>query len=355
MERLFLATKELVDIESVSRNEGDICSFLYQKMEAIGGYDLKRIGNNLIASSRNYDPAIGTIFAGHLDTVPPFGEVKATVDGDLIYGLGAVDMKAGISVMLGLADSFSSRDNVRFIFYASEEIARVFSGLLEVESEDPKLLEGAGAVLLEPTGGFIEAGCQGTARIKVGIRGKRSHSARAWMGLNAIERCGRLLTHLEQFEHDPINYGGVTYRPALVTTKIEGGVAGNVVPDYAEITVNLRYAPSQSDDATISHYVNLLQRQISPELGDTIEVVESAPSAPPSLENSIIAALKQSGVRGVRAKLGWTDVAFFHERGIPAVNYGPGDPELAHTKDEVISKEEIQEAYEVLTRLLESL
>ncbi|MDA8026569.1 MAG: succinyl-diaminopimelate desuccinylase [Actinomycetota bacterium] len=352
---LFETTKELVDIESISTNEGLICDYVAQKLEDIGCYEVVRVGNNVVATSRNYDPAKGTILAGHLDTVPAFGEVRAIVEDDLIYGLGVVDMKAGVAVMIRLANDFCDRENLRFIFYASEEIARSFSGLLEVERADPNLLKGAGAVLLEPTGGYIEAGCQGTARFKVGIRGKRSHSARAWMGINAIERCGQLLSFLDELEHSAVDFGGVTYRPALVTTKIEGGIAGNVVPDYAEVTINLRYAPSESDEATISRYIALIEQQLEADLGDAIEVVDIAPSAPPSLGNPIIGALNRSGVRGVRSKLGWTDVAFFYERGIAAVNYGPGDPELAHTKDEVISRSEIEEAHQVLRRLIISL
>ncbi|MDA8197446.1 MAG: succinyl-diaminopimelate desuccinylase [Actinomycetota bacterium] len=351
---LFGTTKDLIDIESISRNEGEICTYLFHKMEAIEGYHLERIGNNLVLTSKRYDSGRGMILAGHLDTVPSFGEVRAIVDGDSIYGLGAVDMKSGLAVMLALAEIYSGDDNLRFIFYASEEISRSFSGLLEIERENPELLRGAGAVLLEPTGGFIEAGCQGTARFKVGIKGRRSHSARAWMGVNAIERSWHLLSYLDKLAHDPIEYGGVTYRPALVTTKIEGGIAGNVVPDYVELTVNLRYAPSVSDQSTIAHYVELLESQLKSDMGDFVEVLESAPSAPPSLDNGVIAALGKSGVRGVRAKLGWTDVAFFYERGIPAVNFGPGDPELAHTKDEVVSRDEIVECFQILARLLEA-
>ncbi|MDA8278658.1 MAG: succinyl-diaminopimelate desuccinylase [Actinomycetota bacterium] len=352
---LFSRTKELVDIESISRNESAICDYLVEVLRDIDGYDLNRIGNNLVLTSRRYDSTKGLVLAGHLDTVPAFGDVKAVVKKDMIAGLGSVDMKSGVAVMVALAGAFAGRDNLRFIFYASEEISRSFSGLLEIERSKGDLLNGAGAILLEPTGGFIEAGCQGTARIKATIRGKRSHSARAWMGINAIERCWKLLAFLDHFNQDVVDFGGVTYRPALVATKIEGGIAGNVVPDCAEVTINLRYAPSASDDVTIAKYVSLISQELDPDQGDSVEVVESAPAAPPSLENSVIAALQRSGTRGLRAKLGWTDVAFFYERGIPAVNFGPGDPELAHTKDEVISRNELIEAFDVLERLIRSL
>ena len=343
MTDLLRLTAELVDIPSVSLQERAIADRIEAELREVSWLTVDRVADNVVART-TLGREQRLLLVGHTDTVPVNDNDRARIDGDVLFGLGACDMKGGIAVFLELARTVSSpRVDVTYVFYAAEEIAAEHSGLLQLYRERPDLMEGEAAVLGEPTGAAIEAGCQGTLRARVTFAGARAHTARPWMGVNAIHRMGALLRRLDEYQERRPVLDGCEYREAIQAVAIEGGVAGNVVPDRATVIINHRFAPDRSGDDAIAHV-----REVAG--GDDFEVLDVATGAPPSLDHPLLAALATG--REVRAKLGWTDVARMHERGVPACNFGPGDPTIAHTKDEHVHRSEIDAVHAALRDVL---
>jgi succinyl-diaminopimelate desuccinylase len=347
---LLALTAELVAIPSVSWEEASLADHLEGELRAVDGLHVDRIGDNVVART-NLDRDLRLVLAGHLDTVPANGNATATLEGDRLRGLGSADMKSGLAVMLELARTITEPAvDVTYLFYAREEVAFEHSGLREIDASRPELLEGDAALLGEPTDGAVEAGCQGTMRVRVVLRGERSHSARPWMGRNAIHRAGDLLVALASYvERRPV-LDGCAYREALQAVKITGGVAGNVVPDEVEVLINHRFAPDRSPEQAEAH----VREVVAPFLddGDLVEVVDAAAGAAPGLAHPLLRTLIDRDALAVRAKLGWTDVAFFAARGVPAANFGPGDSEVAHTAGEWVSRAQIDRVHAALRGLL---
>ena len=259
-------------------------------------------------------------------------------------------MKGGIAVMLELARSvIDYAIDVTWVFYAREEVASEHNGLKEIFTEAPQLLSGDAAVLGEPTSALIEAGCQGTMRLLLRLQGERAHSARPWMGRNAVHRLSGVLDALENYQYREPLIEGCEFREALQAVGVEGGVAGNVVPDTATLLINHRHAPDRNSEEAENHVREFLAPYM--EDGDTIELVDRAPAATPGMDHSLLASIGE-GIE-TRAKLGWTDVAFFSEQGIPAINFGPGDATLAHTSEERVERENLEVAFETIRRVLE--
>lgn len=342
-------TAELVDIPSVSFGEADLVARIETELRSVSDLVVYRVGDNLIARTE-LGRAQRLIVAGHTDTVPGDTAAGARIDGDTCWGLGSADMKGSLAVMLDLACSIPRPAiDVSWVFYAREEVAREHNGLLELFTKAPELLAGDAAVLGEPTGAEIEAGCQGTIRFEVVLAGTRAHSARPWMGRNAVHRLSGLLGTLDAYEcREPI-VGGCQFREALQAVRVEGGIAGNVVPDSVTLSINHRYAPDRSFVEAESHIRDLLAPHI--EDADSIEVADQAPAAAPAIGHPLLAALSEG--RSVKAKFGWTDVAFFAEQGIPAVNFGPGNPALAHTSQERVERSSLETTHRALWGLLE--
>jgi succinyl-diaminopimelate desuccinylase len=239
---------------------------------------------------------------------------------------------------------------VTYVFYAAEEVAAVHNGLGHLLRDRPDLLAADVALLGEPTEGVIEAGCQGTMRFEVTVHGARAHTARPWMGRNAIHRLGRILAAVEAIpERRPV-IDGCEFREAVQAVAVTGGVAGNVVPDLATLTLNHRFAP----DRTPGEAEAAIRAVVEPHLedGDRCELVDVAPAAAPSLGHPVLEALVRRNDLPVRAKLGWTDVARFAGEGIPATNFGPGDPTIAHMADEHVDRASIERCYAALSDLL---
>jgi succinyl-diaminopimelate desuccinylase len=347
---LVALTAELVEVPSVSHDERALCDLLEQRLRAVPWLRVDRVGDNLVARTEGDKPH-RLLLAGHLDTVPANGNERARVDGDVLWGLGAADMKGGVAVLLDLATTVDEPViDVSYVFYAGEEVAGEFNGLRRLFEERPDLLAGDAAILGEPTEGVIEAGCQGTMRLEVTLAGARAHTARPWMGRNAIHRLGRLLAVVEaRPERRPV-LDGCEYREALQAVRVDGGVAGNVVPDRATVTLNHRFAP----DRTPAEAEAAVRALLSPvlEAGDEVTVVDVADGAAPGLQHPLLAPLVDRLGLPVRAKLGWTDVARFAAAGIPACNLGPGDPLLAHTADERVDRAALESTRDVLVGLL---
>jgi succinyl-diaminopimelate desuccinylase len=336
---------EIVRISSVSRSETELARFVEQRLRSNPSLEVERIGDNVIARSTGQH-STRLMVAGHLDTVP--GDASAsTIVEDELRGVGACDMKGSLAIMLELASEDLARSvEVTWLFYAREEIARSESGLLEIAELRPELLRADVAILGEPTGGVVEAGCQGTLRVGVELRGVRAHTARPYTGVNAIHRMAALVGHVSRYEPRRVDMDNVTFVEQLQTVNIEGGVAANVVPDVARCVLNYRVAPDRTENEALAWIVKYLGDFV--ESSDTVDVIDWAPSASPELSNPRLAQLVSLTNASPRAKLGWTDVATFAQLGIPAANFGAGDPLLAHRSDEFVTRNELDEFASVL-------
>lgn len=337
--------RQLVDIPSVSGSERALADAVESALGACQHLTLTRDGDAVVART-TLGRKQRVIIAGHLDTVPIANNVPShwADAGATLVGRGTVDMKAGVAVLLSVAAELAepSRD-VTWIFYDHEEVEETKNGLGRLSRSYPELLEGDFAVLGEPTSARIEGGCNGTVRVDVTVPGVAAHSARSWKGVNAVHAAAPLLAALADYEAATVSVDGLDYREGLNAVGIRGGIAGNVVPDSCVVTINYRFAPSKTADAAIEHV-----RQVVTETGLTglrFEVTDRAEACRPGLDAplaaSFVAAVASTGVGAPTAKFGWTDVARFGALGIPAVNYGPGNPELAHADNEHCAVAEI--------------
>lgn len=340
-------TAALVDIPSVSRDEKRLADAVEQALREQTGYEVIRNGDAVLARTDLGRPT-RVILAGHLDTVPIADNVPSHRDADHIYGCGTSDMKSGDAVFLHLAATVAEPvHDVTLVFYDCEEIEASANGLGRIERELPDWLLADVAILGEPSGGYIEAGCQGTLRAVISTTGTRAHSARSWLGDNAIHKLGAVLDRLAGYQGRVVHIDGCTYREGLSAVRVDGGVAGNVIPDAASVTVNFRFAPDRTPEAALAHV-----QEVFGGLPVTVEQTDVAAGALPGLHHPAAAALVGAADGLVRAKYGWTDVARFAALGIPAVNYGPGDPNLAHRRDERVSTAQITAVTETLRRYL---
>jgi len=346
---LLRATAELVDIASPSHGEGPFADLVEGWLGEVPWLRVERHGDNVVARTE-LGRSQRLVLAGHLDTVPADGNDVARIEGDTLWGLGAADMKGGLAVFLELARTVAEPTcDLTYVFYVAEEVAAEHNGLRHLFRDRPELVQGDAAILGEPTDGWIEAGCQGTARVRLHLRGARAHTARPWKGRNAIHRLAPVLDAIAAYEPREPTIDGCTYREAIQAVFVEGGVAGNVVPDEAVLTVNLRIAPDRAVDEAVESFRAMVAPWLEP--GDGVDVVDEAPPAPPSLTHPLLAPLVDVGTP-VRAKLGWTDVARFAEHGIPAVNFGPGDALVAHARDEHVTRDSLERVHAALHQLL---
>lgn len=341
-------TAALVDIPSESRHEQRIADEIEAALRAqTDGFEIIRNGDAVLARTQRGLPS-RVLLAGHIDTVPAVDNVPSRRDGDQLHGCGTSDMKSGDAVFLHLAATVADpAHDITLVMYDCEEIEATANGLGRIERELPQWLQADVAILGEPSGGFIEAGCQGTLRVVVSATGTRAHSARSWLGDNAVHKLGAVLDRLRGYRARSVDIDGCVYREGLSAVRIEGGIAGNVIPDAAAVTVNFRFAPDRSVGQALEHV-----HEVFDGLDVTIEQTDAAAGALPGLTRPAAAALVDAAGGQVRAKYGWTDVARFAALGIPAVNYGPGDPNLAHRADEQVSVAQITAATDMLRRYL---
>ena len=405
-ETLLDLTAELVAIPSVSHNEQEICAYVEAELRKLPWLEVERISDNVVARTDLGRPS-RLLLGGHLDTVPPSGpdgDVGLRRDGDILWGTGTSDMKGALAVYLMLAREVPEPSiDVSYVFYAREEVARKYSGLLELQAARPDLLECDAAILGEPTDGVVEAGCQGGLRASVKVVGKRAHAARAWMGENAVHGLAPLLSALTAYQPRKPVIDGCEFHESMQAMSATGGIAGNVVPDEAEVVISHRFAPDRTTPQAEQHVKDFVagafaaEGSVAEDYNDgssstpefKIEILDTAPACPPSLNHpllqSLVAAVARSGkvatsesessgaegkadqappedrpagittqitTTPVRAKLGWTDVAFFGEQNIPAANFGPGNPLLAHAPNEQISAPSLHHNYETLAAVL---
>jgi succinyl-diaminopimelate desuccinylase len=338
-----------VAIDSISRNEAAFATLVFDELCSVEHLVVERVGDNVIARTEGFH-AHRILVAGHLDTVPGDPSL-AIIEGGRLTGLGACDMKGSLAVMLELAKDTSNRTlDITWVFYAREEIARSESGLLEIAQLRPDLLQADAAIVAEPTGGAVEAGCQGTLRLGLTVQGLRAHTARPFTGRNAIHRLGAAINQVAQYESRVAVVDGIAFTEQLQVVSVGGGIAPNVVPDSATLVLNHRVAPDRSRDQAVSAVREYLGDLLEDE--DVLEVLDWAPAAPPSLTHPVIQSLVAASGQPARAKVGWTDVATLHEMGIPATNFGAGDPLLAHRSDEFVTEAELEAFATTLRGLL---
>jgi succinyl-diaminopimelate desuccinylase len=337
-------TAALVDVESVSGSEATLADLVEEALRALP-LEVVRDGNCVLART-----ALGrdrrVLLAGHLDTVPIADNVPSRRDGDRLFGCGTTDMKSGDAVLLHLAATLTDPAyDVTYVLYDNEEVEAERNGLNRLVVTHREWLQADLAILMEPTNGQVEAGCQGTLRVSVTVPGRRAHSARGWLGENAIHAAAPLLTTLVRYDAREVDIDGCVYREGLNAVRIDGGVAGNVIPDACTVLVNFRFAPDRSEAAALDH----VREVLSPY---DVTLVDSAPGALPGLTAPAAAHFVEAGGVTPVAKYGWTDVARFAGLGIPAVNFGPGDPNLAHTREESVAVALIPAGTDQLRRYL---
>ena len=337
-------TAAIVDVESVSGNERLLADAVEATLRPLP-LEVLRDGDAVVArTSLGRDRRV--LLGGHLDTVPVAGNLPSRRDGDRLYGCGTSDMKASLAVMLRLAATVTEpRYDVTYVFYDNEEVEAEKNGLGRLSRNARDWLDADLAILMEPTSGAVEAGCQGTLRAVVTLTGTRAHSARSWLGDNAIHKAGDLLRRLAAYEARRVVIDGCEYREGLNAVGVTGGVAGNVIPDACEVSVNFRFAPDRSEEQAADHVREVLD-------GYDVTIADSAAGALPGLDREVskefVAAVGSAPV----AKLGWTDVSRFAALGIAALNYGPGDPNLAHKSDEHVDTTLIAPCEDVLRAYL---
>ncbi|MEY3561292.1 MAG: hypothetical protein RL068_444 [Actinomycetota bacterium] len=324
-------TIAICNIESVSSNEVQLADAVQETLQRAPHLNVLRDGNAIVASTKLGRPT-RVIVAGHLDTVPVANNLPSQLHHfereQVIFGRGTVDMKGGVAVMLKLAVELSEPAfDVTWVFYDNEEVAAELNGLGRLVRNHPALISGDFAVLCEPTSAMVEGGCNGTMRIELNTYGVKAHSARPWMGENAIHKLHTALEILSTYQPETIEVDGLEYRESLNAVLVQGGIATNVIPDQATLTINYRFAPSRSGADAEQHLRDVFA-------GFDFVVTDVAEGARPGLTTEAAQAFIAATKTEVRPKYGWTDVARFSSLGIPAVNYGPGDPSLAHADNE---------------------
>lgn len=307
---------------------------------------MDRLRNTLVARTQ-LDRGSRMILAGHSDTVPPNQNETPRFEGDTLWGLGSADMKGGLATLLHLALTVPEPAiDVTYVFYECEEVTSGDNGLELLFTDRPDLVAGDAALLAEPTATRIEAGCQGILQVDVTTEGTRAHTARGWLGVNAIHRMAPLIDAAAAYDGRRVVIDGCEYREGLQAVRVNAGVADNVVPDRAVMRLNHRFAPDRTIEQAAAHVMALLTG------ADDVKVVETAAAAAPGLDHPLLQGLLAEVGGTYTGKLGWTDVARFAERGFPAVNYGPGDPIVAHTKEERVTRSDLETVYRVLRNLL---
>ena len=340
-------TAALCDIESVSGDEQQISDAIAAVLRPLGHLEVTRDGRTIIART-NLGRTERVVLAGHMDTVPLSDppNLPTRREGDNLVGRGTCDMKGGLAVQLRLAAELSepTRD-ITYVFYDCEEIEIERNGLARVSRNSPELLQADFAVLLEPTDGAVEGGCKGTLRVDVTAKGKAAHSARPWNGHNAIHEAATILGRLVAYEPQTVEVDGLDYHEALNAVGIRGGIAGNIIPDECVVTVNYRFAPNKSGEQALAHVSELFD-------GYAVVLTDSVDGARPGLQLPAARAFVDALEVPVRAKEGWTDVALFTRLSIPAVNFGPGDPNWAHHDLEHCPVQQLVDAEAALLRWL---
>lgn len=329
----------LVDIPSETGNEEAIRDALAGRL---AGLPMTPVKTSLVVG----EPGPGKVLlVGHTDTVPLQGHVGALVRDDRLYGLGATDMKAGLAVMVHLLEDLGT-DRAVGIFYAGEEGPISNNELGPILDELPELSSAEAGIVMEPTNRELHAGCQGSINANVSFLGEAAHSARPWLGVNAVTRAGEFLQMMDGLEPEPHPIEGLEFKEVISVTRASGGVANNIIPSRFDLNVNYRFSPDRSTEEAVDRLRSLCSS------ADSFEVIDSAPAAYPHISHPLFQVLADSADARIGHKQGWTDVAQLAQRGLPAVNFGPGETALAHKPGESVALDDLTWAYDALTTVL---
>ena len=329
----------LVDIPSETGNELVIRDKI---AERLSGLDQHKVRNSLVVGEPSEDRVL---LVGHTDTVPLQGHVGARLEGERLYGLGATDMKAGLAVMIHLLEDLGT-ENLVGIFYAGEEGPRTGNDFGPILDALPGLLQESVGIVMEPTNRETHLGCQGSVNATVSFVGEASHSARPWLGENAVSKSGEFLTMLHGLEPEVHEVEGLAFKEVISVTRASGGVANNIIPADFDLNINYRFSPDRSSDEAIARLAELCAA------ADRFEVTDSAPAAYPEASHPIFQRLIEVSGGAIAHKQGWTDVAELAFRGVPAVNFGPGETSLAHKPGESVDVGDLDWAYQSLSSVL---
>jgi succinyl-diaminopimelate desuccinylase len=337
---------QLVDIPSVSGNEAAVTDWISEQVMAMPDVRILHRQADAVVFGRGGRPDV--VLAGHSDTVPEQGNLPGRIEDGVVHGLGSSDMKGALAVMLALAGELGERStlNPLFVIFGREELAVEGSVLEGLFDTHPAILEARLAVMMEPTANAIQAGCLGNIKADLVFHGVAAHSARPWLGVNAIHEAVRALGRVADSEPHDVHIGGLTFREVVSVTEIAGGVANNVVPDRVTCGLNFRYAGNRGPGDAEARLRELVGGE------GELTVVSNAPGAPVNLENPLLQRLRQAGEMAVEPKQAWTPVAQFAQRGLDAINFGPGDPRLAHQREERVSVDAMAANLSILWRFL---
>ena len=339
--------QHIVDIPSPSGREAPLADAIESALRKAPHLEVIRVGNT-VAARTSLGREHRVIWAGHIDTVPVGNNLPSQIRDGVLWGRGSVDMKGGLAIGLSLAVAVDSpQHDMTWIFYDNEEVEATKNGLGLFGVAHPDWVVGDFAIVGEPSNGAVEGGCNGTLRVEIETSGKQAHSARSWMGHNAIHSAAGILSLLNDYSPGTITVDGLEYREGLNAVAISGGIAGNVIPDSCTVTVNYRFAPDKTAVQAEAHVREVFE-------GFSLRVVDQAGGARPGIDGELAQGFLSAVNAEVRPKFGWTDVARFGEWGIPAVNFGPGDPSLAHSDDEAVSLAEVRAVHEGLRAWLSS-
>lgn len=340
----------LVDIPSVTGDEARIADWVRARLAALGRGEILRSGNSVVWRGPQQDRPL-VVLAGHLDTVPPNGNARARREGERLYGVGTTDMKAGDAVMLALLESLDP-DALRFdlaaVFYDAEEGPHERNGLKRLLGEMPWLREARLAVLLEPTDLRVELGCVGTMNAEVRVNGKAAHSARPWLGVNAIAEAAAWLAEITRFPVTPVTVGGVEFKETLAVTTLAAGRAKNVIPDALTANLNYRFPPDRTLEQAEARIRALVPGAFE------VSIIDRAEPGLVCNDRPEVRGFIERFDAPIAGKQGWTDVAQFTAAGIPAFNYGPGVPELAHQAGEYCPVPNLHVVYANLAAFLKA-
>jgi succinyl-diaminopimelate desuccinylase len=348
-DRLAARTLELVDIPSESLHEAAVREHLVDLVPAAFAAEYAAEDAFLFARERRAGVPL-VLLVGHYDTVPAQANVPGRIEAGSVHGCGASDMKGGVAVALELVRELATEPpgpvDVGLLLFGKEELPAQFSPLPHLFEHSSLVGQADLAILLEPTDLTIQAGCLGNMNAQITFTGVSGHSARPWTAENAITKAIEGLRPLTALERREAVVGGLAFYEVLTITRLEAGIADNVVPDRATATINFRYAPDRSPDSAESYV-----RSLTP-AGATVEIVGDNPPAAVITDTPLVRALRDAGGLTFEPKQAWTNVADFTSRGIDAINFGPGATRYAHRRDELIEIDALERAYMTLRSFL---
>jgi succinyl-diaminopimelate desuccinylase len=335
-------TLDLVNIPSESRSEAELYRYV------LGAVRLEQAyldGESVLFAKRTGKPLV--LLAGHTDTVPAQGNLPGRIEDGAVVGLGASDMKGGLAVMIELGRWAAETElayDLALLFFPREELGPAENPLPGVFERTDLVDEAQLVICLEPTDNTLQLGCLGNLNARAIFEGKSAHSARPWLGVNAIKLAFDGLQQVLETEPRDVDIDGLVFREVISVTQLNAGIAANVIPARAEAILNFRYAPDRTPESAVERVRELV--------GNDVEILANSPPAHVASRSPLVERLRAVGGFEVQPKQAWTNVADFAARGLDAINLGPGGTRYAHAVDERVEISELERTYDALQRFL---